>query len=180
MWLSFAPSDHVRRFRSHRTVAAALVVGLVAVVGLTQVFVRLTAGSPSSSPGAPVVTPDTGERQIDFDSGWKFMLVNPNDTADPTGVYGNAAVPKASAADFDDSRWRSVTLPHDWSIELAPQPKGVSNATGYFEGGLGWYRKTFTLPASIAGKSIGLVFDGIYRDSWLYLNGARIGNHAYG
>ena len=120
-----------------------------------------------------------GGRTTDFDHGWKFKLVNSTDTTDPTGLYGNSADPLAAAATFEDSAWDSVVLPHDWSIAGLPQATN-SNATGYFSGGLGWYRKTFTLPRSMAGKQLSVDFDGVYMNSYVYLNGALVGNHPYG
>ena len=65
------------------------------------------------------------------------------DITDPTGAYADAASPA-----YDDSAWRSVDLPHDWSIELDPTHARHQSGTGYLQGGLGWYRKTFTLPAA--------------------------------
>jgi beta-galactosidase len=123
-----------------------------------------------------------GSRSLDFDKGWKFVLVNPNDITDPSGIYGNATDPHAQAVAFDDSSWRSLDLPHDWSIELFPQASGggVSGGTGYLQGGLGWYRKTFTLPPSMAGKKISIEFDGVYMDSYEYMNDTLLGNHPYG
>jgi beta-galactosidase len=169
------PTRRTGAFALGLLAAASIAFSGLAVLGL------LPGGSvgPASS-ATPATSPFTGERTVDFDSGWKFRLVNSNDTDDPSRVYGNASVPKASAVGFDDSSWRSVTLPHDWSIELSPQATGVGNATGYFPGGLGWYRKTFLLPSALAGKSVSLRFDGVYVDAWLYLNGRFIGNHAYG
>src|SRR4051794_6685882 len=111
----------------------------------------------------------------DFDAGWKFALVNPADITDPSGAYANAMSPS-----YDDSSWRSVDLPHDWSIELNPTTVGTQSGTGYLQGGLGWYRKTFTLPASDAGKRIAVEFDGVYMDSVVYFNGVQIGAHPYG
>ena len=73
-----------------------------------------------------------------------------------------------------------MTLPHDWSIAQPPQPETRANATGYFPGGLGWYRKTFTLPAWMAGKQISIDFDGVFDNSYVYLNGHLLGNHPYG
>jgi beta-galactosidase len=115
-------------------------------------------------------------RSRDFDAGWKFALVNPVDATDPTGAFEAAPDPG-----YDDSSWRSVTLPHDWSIELMPTPTGNTNpGTGFFQGGLGWYRKTFTLPRSLSGKRISVEFDGVYMDSEIYFNGEKVGSHAYG
>ena len=100
----------------------------------------------------------------------------PFGTATPFGAFAYAQAPG-----FDDSSWRSLSVPHDWSIELQPQSVGgVSGGTGYLQGGLGWYRKTFTLPPSMAGKKLAVDFDGVYMDSYVYLNGTLLGNHPYG
>jgi beta-galactosidase len=122
---------------------------------------------------------DQGSRTLNFDQGWHFALVNTADTSDPTGMYGNSTDPKANAPDFPDSSWRALTLPHDWSITQAPSPT-QTNATGFFPGGLGWYRKRFTLPHSMTGKRISLDFDGVFENSYVYLNGQLLGNHPYG
>jgi beta-galactosidase len=112
------------------------------------------------------------QRSSDFDRGWKFALANRTDITDPTGAYANAADPG-----YDDGPWRTVDLPHDWSIELDPTPTGTTSDTGYFQGGLGWYRKTFTLPRSAADKSVSLEFDGVYMDSVVFLNGKQVASH---
>ncbi len=119
-----------------------------------------------------------GSRSLDFDKGWKFVLVNPAGIKDPTGEYEDAQYP-----DYDDSDWRLLDLPHDWSIELLPvmgPGTGTDAGTGFLQGGLGWYRKTFTLPASMTGKRISIEFDGVYMDSYVYFNGQLLGNHPYG
>jgi beta-galactosidase len=72
-----------------------------------------------------------------------------------------------------------VTLPHDWSITQLPRPD-QTNATGFFPGGLGWYRKTFTLPAWMRHERISLDFDGVFENSYVYLNGHLLGNHPHG
>ena len=64
--------------------------------------------------------------------------------------------------------------PHDWSIELDPTTDATDSETGFLQGGLGWYRKTFTLPRSAARKSVSLEFDGIYMDSVVFLNGKQV------
>jgi beta-galactosidase len=115
-------------------------------------------------------------RSTDFGADWRFALVNPEGITDPTGAYADAEAPS-----FDDSSWRRVDVPHDWSIELDPTPTGGTNAgTGFLQGGLGWYRKTFTLPRSLAGKNISIEFDGVYMDSSVYVNGQLAATHAYG
>ncbi|HEV7976977.1 glycoside hydrolase family 2 TIM barrel-domain containing protein [Amycolatopsis sp.] len=116
------------------------------------------------------------ERSTDFGTGWKFALANRTGITDPTGAFANAAAPG-----YDDSSWRSDDLPHDWSIELDPaDAAGTSSGTGFLQGGLGWYRKDFTLPESLAGKRISVEFDGVYMDSSVYLNGKLLTSHPYG
>jgi beta-galactosidase len=115
------------------------------------------------------------QRSRDFDRGWKFALVNRTDITDPTGAFAHAADPA-----YDDGPWRRVDLPHDWSIELDPTTDGTNSGTGFLQGGLGWYRKTFTLPRSANGKSISLEFDGVYMDSVVFLNGTQVASHPYG
>ncbi|HEU5158583.1 MAG TPA: glycoside hydrolase family 2 TIM barrel-domain containing protein [Streptosporangiaceae bacterium] len=120
--------------------------------------------------------PRAGARTQDFDQGWRFALANPEGITDPTGAFANAHEP-----DFDDSSWRKLNLPHDWSIELNPTATGGTNSgTGFLQGGLGWYRKTFTLPPALTGKRISVEFDGVYMDSHVYVNGRLAGSHPYG
>ncbi|MCZ9337707.1 hypothetical protein NGM37_07935, partial [Streptomyces sp. TRM76130] len=69
----------------------------------------------------------------------------------------------ADAADpgYDDSGWREVAVPHDWSIEQAPTTEhATTSGTGFLPGGLGWYRLAFTLPAALTGRRIAVEFDG--------------------
>ncbi|ANH80259.1 glycoside hydrolase [Niabella ginsenosidivorans] len=103
---------------------------------------------------------------IDFNKGWKFML------ADATS-YKNT--------DFNDAAWRRLDLPHDWSIEgrfNAANPAG--NAGGALPGGVGWYRKTFSLPETGEQRRVYLQFDGIYRNSEVWINGQYLGKWPYG
>ncbi|MBA4494316.1 glycoside hydrolase family 2 TIM barrel-domain containing protein [Paenactinomyces guangxiensis] len=115
-------------------------------------------------------------RSLDFNKGWKFALVNSKGLDDPTGKYANAQDP-----DYDDSDWRTLNVPHDWSIEQPPTSESpVTAGTGFFQGGLGWYRKAFTLPSAMKDKRISIDFDGVYMDSYVYVNGKLAGNHPYG
>ncbi len=186
------PATRLRRPSS--SAAARLCAVVLTVVGLSVASISAQArpasrpeptgpGGGSASAAASGHPADgvlnQGSRTLAFDRGWKFKLVNTADTTDPSGQYGTSADPLAAAAGFDDSSWRSVTLPHDWSIEQQPDPAN-SNATGYFPGGLGWYRKTFTLPRAMAGKRLSVDFDGVYMNSYVYLNGELLGNHPYG
>jgi beta-galactosidase len=160
-------------------VLSRLRTGTLALAILGALVVALPPASVASTPSA--VTPgDTASRDDgrsqDFDRGWKFALVNRTGITDPTGAYAHAADPG-----YDDAAWRTVDLPHDWSIELDPTPgSGTTSGGGYFQGGLGWYRKTFTLPPSMTGRKISVEFDGVYMDSTVYVNGRQVASHPYG
>src|ERR1051326_4321000 len=107
-----------------------------------------------------------------FDADWRFHR---------GGAQG------AEAPDFDDSKWRKLDLPHDWSIEDLPgtrspfDPDAISQVSGGFTtGGTGWYRKTFNVPAEAKGKRIVIQCDGVYMDADVWLNGQQLGTHPYG
>src|SRR5688572_326592 len=94
---------------------------------------------------------------------------------------------RAEIPEFDDSKWRKVDLPHDWSIEDLPgtkspfDPNAISQVSGGFTvGGTGWYRKTFSIPAEQKGMHIHIQFDGVYMNADFWLNGQHLGNHPYG
>lgn len=119
---------------------------------------------------------EAGRHTVPLRDGWRFALVDPGGIADPTGAYARAADPG-----YDDSDWREVAVPHDWSIEQTPTTDhGTTSGTGFLPGGLGWYRLTFTLPPGYAGRRISVEFDGVYMDSYVYCNGIEAGRHPYG
>lgn len=97
-----------------------------------------------------------------FNDGWLFSLEN--DT-----VF--------SHFDYDDSQWRKLTLPHDWSIEGRMSPS-LASCTGYLPGGIGWYRKHFTINDNNAKHYI--YFEGVYNRSEVYLNGHLLGKRPNG
>jgi beta-galactosidase len=106
-------------------------------------------------------------RTQDFTENWKFALT---DTAF-----------KASASSFDDSKWRKLNLPHDWSIESDFDKKyPASPGGGALPGGLGWYRKSFLIDKSLKNKQIYVDFDGVYRNSEVWINGISVGKRPYG
>ncbi|MGM9630810.1 glycoside hydrolase family 2 TIM barrel-domain containing protein [Butyricicoccus sp.] len=103
-------------------------------------------------------------REINFNENWKFYL----------GTSSTAQNPS-----FDDSSWKSVTLPHDFSISQSYTTSGEAES-GFLPGGTGWYRKTFVLPESYAGKTLVINFDGVYSDAYVYVNGTQLGENHYG
>ena len=81
----------------------------------------------------------------------------------------------------DDSKWRTLNLPHDWSIEGEFSEKApAGTGGGALPGGIGWYRKSFTIDAALKGKLIFIQFDGIYRNSEVWINGHYLGKRPYG
>ena len=109
-----------------------------------------------------------GPRTVeDFNFDWRFALGDAHQWA---------------SSDFDDSEWRSLHLPHDWSIEgeFSPDnPSGVGG--GALPGGVGWYRKHFETPESVAdGKVVSIEFDGVFMNSTVYVNGRTVGTRPYG
>jgi beta-galactosidase len=88
-------------------------------------------------------------------------------------------VPNGEKADLSTADWRNVTLPHDWSIE-GPFSDEWASATGYLPGGIGWYQKTFTAQADWKNKNLYIYFDGVYKNSTVWLNGHLLGNRPNG
>jgi beta-galactosidase len=87
--------------------------------------------------------------------------------------------PSAWYKGFDDSNWRNVTLPHDWSVE-EPFSEEHSSGTGYLPGGIGWYRKSISLPSNLQGKRVFITFEGVYNNSQVWCNSYYIGKRPYG
>ena len=94
---------------------------------------------------------------VKFNEDWRFVLADDS---------------MAQRIDYDDSRWQSLMLPHDWSIEAAPS-QALASCTGYLPGGIGWYRKHFTVTDEAARHYI--YFEGIYNRSDVYVNGHHLG-----
>lgn len=156
----------------------------------------------------PIPTYRADQRDQSFDAGWRFF---------------KGDNPFFASRDFQDGAWRSVELPHDWSIEdLNPSQGPAVNAvvrpvdtaavwepagkvppivgpfhgagdllgassassggrsTGYTVGGIGWYRKHFRIDRADADSMVEIVFDGVYMNAEIWLNGSRIAGHAYG
>ncbi len=115
---------------------------------------------------------DKGRQEILADSGWKFHRGDAGD---------------AWATSYDDSGWRELDLPHDWSIEDIPGTVSPVDSlavgginTGYYVGGTGWYRKRIDLPEDISGKIFKVMFEGVYMNSDVWFNEVHLGNHPYG
>ena len=105
-------------------------------------------------------------RRVSFNQDWRFQL---------------GEVANGQERSLNDAPWRQLNLPHDWSIEgdfSEKHPAGTGG--GALPGGIAWYRKTFTMPANARGKLVLVEFDGVYRNSEVWINGNYLGKRPYG
>lgn len=103
--------------------------------------------------------------RVSFNDDWKFF---------------NAEAEGAETPTFNDNRWRSLTLPHDWAIEGPFDSKYNARSGGLPFHGTGWYRKTFDIPKNDEGKRIAITFDGAMYDAHVWINGHFLGNRPFG
>jgi beta-galactosidase len=106
-----------------------------------------------------------GGRRVSFNEGWRFHL-------------GDA--PEAQQPAFRDSAWTPLRLPHDWAIGLPFDPKLNPHTGALPVSGIGWYRKTFRLPASAKRRYVTVEFDGAMANARVWLNGKELGGRPYG
>lgn len=127
---------------------------LFALLGIATA-VAFTANEPVA---------DFSSRKVLFNSGWNFHLdTTGRDTIGP------------------NTQWKNLDLPHDWSIALPfdeKSPAGIGG--GALNGGLGWYKKTFRVPIENKGKITSIIFDGVYRNSEVWINGHYLGKRPNG
>ena len=115
---------------------------------------------------------DSTLREQSFDEAWLFH---------------RGDIAEGEKQSLDDSQWRQINLPHDWSIEDIPgtnSPFTADAATevagGFTVGGTGWYRKHFYIDAAEKGKCVAVSFDGIYMNADIWVNDRHVANHVYG
>ena len=99
-----------------------------------------------------------------FDFDWRFTLSDR---------------PEYATVDYNDKTWDTVQLPHDWNIQQEFDIK-CGGSAAYLPEGIGWYRKTFKIPSHYNGKKISILFDGIFQQSDVYVNGKHLGFRPYG
>jgi beta-galactosidase len=152
----------------------------------------MMAASPGTASGESQAAVAPRERLL-FDFDWKFQFGHGSDPARDLGLgsgqgdfakTGDFAFAKAK---FDDSKWRTLNLPHDWAVELPFVRDEALNSHGfkplgrrYPETSVGWYRREFEIPASDAGRRITVEFDGAFRDVQVFVNGCFIGRNDNG
>jgi beta-galactosidase len=141
-----------------------------------------------------------GRERLLADFGWRFALGHANDPVKDFGfgrnemfaksgsfLQGGRGTPAPTSAAFDDKAWVAVNLPHDWAVDLPFVSDAAVNAQGakplgrsYPETSIGWYRRTFDIPATDNGRRISIAFDGVFRDAIVMLNGHYIGRNLSG
>jgi beta-galactosidase len=152
----------------------------------------LLAGYPEAA-SAEALAAVAPREQLLFDFGWKFQFGHGTDPARDLGL-GNGQGDFAKTGDFgfakakfDDSKWRTLNLPHDWAVELPFVNDDIQNSHGfkpvgrrYPETSVGWYRREFDIPASDLGRRISVEFDGAFRSVLIFVNGCFIGRNDNG
>ncbi|MFG6488462.1 beta-galactosidase GalA [Roseateles sp. BYS78W] len=136
---------------------------------------------------------DDMRQRTRIDDGWRFALGHATDPARDFDhgtrafFFGKAGYGDGpAAADFEDRPWRRVDLPHDWAVELPFSERGSSNhgskavGRGFPENSVGWYRRELSIPASGKGRRFTLEFDGVFRDSVVWVNGHYLHHEASG
>jgi beta-galactosidase len=114
----------------------------------------------------PAFADTQGRLTTPFDTDWRFLK------ADAKGAEQPA---------FNDTKWRALSVPHDWSIEGPyDQANPTGRGGGYLPAGAGWYRKKFTLPADEAKRRVRIEFDGVMANSEVWINGHLLGKRPYG
>ncbi|KQY82479.1 beta-galactosidase GalA [Pelomonas sp. Root1444] len=136
---------------------------------------------------------DSPRQRARIDDGWRFALGHAHDPAQDYGhstrafFFAKAGFGDGpAAADFEDRTWRRLDLPHDWAVELPFDARGSSThgskaiGRAFPENSVGWYRRELAIPASAQGKRIALEFDGVFRDSVVWVNGHYLNREASG
>ena len=137
-------------------------------------------------------------KSIALDTAWKFYRETTEEPPFMTISRKNQEAEGYAARAFNAAHWQDVTLPHDWAAAL-PYDEAASNRHAHravtavdMDGevpgkehyrrvpSVAWYRRTFDVPAEWLGQRVYVEFDGIYRDSRVYINGQYIDRHASG
>src|SRR6266850_4095741 len=139
-------------------------VAAIVLAGLLPALVTKVISAPATWSGSNALAP---VRKVSaFDADWRFLK-------------GDAA--GAESPDFNDSGWRKLDVPHDWSIEGPfDQKNPTGGAGGFLPSGVAWYRKTFTLPINYKDRRVFVEFDGVMANSDLWINGSHLGKRPYG
>ncbi len=135
---------------------------------------------------------ENSRQRLSLDEGWRFALGHASDPDQDFGFGAEMTYAKSGEAKgathptFQDAAWRQVELPHDWAVEL-PFDAAAFNSKGFKPVGrkcsatsVGWYRRTFDIPAADANRRIAVEFDGVFRDCTVWFNGHCLGRNESG
>ena len=167
---------------------------LNSLVSAAVVFLAAALSVPAADQPSKPADASTPRERLLLDFGWRFAFGHATDVAKDfdhaTGTFSyftkTGSGSGASGSDFDDRGWRTLNLPHDWAVEVPFDRRGSgshgSKAVGrnFPETSVGWYRKSFTIPASDLGQRISVEFDGVFRDSIVWINGHYLGTEESG
>jgi beta-galactosidase len=135
-------------------------LGLLTSLAIGLIFPGLNAVSVSAQRGS------TSRITSSFDRDWRFLK------GDADG---------ADKQEFDDSAWRKLDVPHDWSIEGPVDERNLTGqGGGFMPSGVGWYRKHFTVSNEFRDRLVFIEFDGVMANSDVWINGFHLGNRPYG
>ena len=154
-------------------------------MNITSLLRSTFAGTFAAISVTSLFAAESPRERLSLDANWKFHLGDKWPDAlhlEKAGLAGGPASEKL----FSDVTWRTVNLPHDWGVEVpfdqaADLGHGFKKlGPGFEETGIGWYRRTFDLPAADADKRIRLTFDGVFRDATVWVNGWLVSHHEAG
>ncbi len=150
--------------RTHRSIRLKWMAALFFAFGIGNALPAAARYSRADELAIP--NGARSNREVNFNENWNFFL---GDTA------------AASRPDFADNHWRTLDLPHDWSIEARPeQANPAGNDGGYYPSGIGWYRKTFDFVPDSRRPETTLYFEGVYMNAEVFVNGHNLGIRPYG
>jgi beta-galactosidase len=166
--------------------ASTLVAGSVARAHALLTDYPVAASADAMSAVAP-------REHLLFDFGWKFFQGHATDPRRDLGFgMGQGDFAKTGGFEFasekfDDSKWRTLNLPHDWAVELPFVRDPNIEDHGYKplgrrypETSVGWYRRVFDMPKEDAGRRVVVEFDGAFRSALVFLNGSFMGRNDNG
>lgn len=143
----------------------ALSVVLSVVMAFSSLPLIASAGLGSIASAKEEVSDFSGRTQMNFNKNWRFAL---------------GSLSGAQYKGYEDSSWKTVSLPYDFSIVQDFSLNDTENESGNLPGGTGWYRKWFTLPQALDGKRIILTFGNVYENAYIYVNGTLVCENHYG
>jgi beta-galactosidase len=134
--------------------------------------------------GAQLAVAQSPREHLSLDVGWRFHLGD--DWPDALHLENSGTGSGPASERFADSYWRAVNLPHDWAVELSFDPTADGShgfkalGRGFPGNSIAWYRRTFELPAADSGKRVWLIFDGVFREAMVWVNGWVVKHHEGG